>query len=196
MVPLVTVDLDPGPEAALRPITRAEYDAMVEHGFFEGERIELLEGALVAMPPMSDRHAKAVKLLAKWFIRGLGDDLEVGPQTPIGASDLSEPEPDISITEITTARGGHPTRAHLVVEVTLSTHRIDLRIKPRIYAGAGIPDYWVIDLLNRRGIVFTDPAGDRYRSQIEVDPDAVLAFRGVEVDLAELIGPPSPDPTP
>lgn len=184
-VPVASTD---DPHTSVRPLTRAAYDALVLQGHFEGERVELLEGVLVQMPPMSDRHARAISLLTKWLVRGLPDDLEVGPQLPIGASPISEPEPDISVTAPRAVGTGHPTTALLTVEVTLTTHRTDLVIKPRIYAGAGVAQYWVIDLAERRAVIHTDPVGDGYGTVVEVRPPDLLDFRGVRIDLADLLG--------
>lgn len=172
----------------LRPLTRREYDAMVELGFFEGERVELLEGVLVRMASMGDRHAKAVKVLTRLFVRGLPDHYEVGPQTPVAATDLSEPEPDISVADVVPAGHGHPRTAYLAIEVCRTSHRVDLRIKPRIYAQAGIPSYWVFDLRADRVVVHTDPGEDGYATVSEVGPDAVLTFEGVEVPVADVLG--------
>lgn len=188
MVHTMNVAIPTDPAVALHPMSRALYDDLVGRGVYDGERVELLEGVVVRMPPMRERHARAIKLLARWFIQGLPDEYEVGPQTPIGASDYSEPEPDISITDVMAAGDDHPTTAYLVIEVTLNTHRTDLRIKPLIYAAAGIPVYWCMDLRARRAVVHTDPVEGRYTSVVEVGPERVLTFMGVQVPLHDLLG--------
>ncbi|MEE8602258.1 Uma2 family endonuclease [Euzebya tangerina] len=175
------------PQTSVRPLRRETFEALVEQGHFAGERVELLEGVLVQMPPMSDRHARAITLLTKWLVRGLGDDVEVGPQVPLAASAFSEPEPDISVTRVRTVGSGHPQTAELAIEVTPSTHPTDLEIKPVIYAAAGIPQYWVIDLAADRAVVHSDPGDDGYAQIAAVHAPATLMFRGVSIDLAELL---------
>lgn len=189
MVQPVHVATTYDPAVSVRPLSRAEYDAMVSQGLFEGERIELLEGVLVQMPPMEEPHARAIVLLNRWLVRNLPDRFEVRPQIPLAASDYSEPEPDIAVTDFGPSTGEHPSTAHLAVEVTWSTHRTDLVIKPRLYAAAGIPRYWVVDLRNRRVVEHTAPAGDAYTTVVTHGEGALLEFEGVTIDLAELLGP-------
>ena len=123
----------------------------------------------------------------KWFVRGLADHYEVGPQLPIAASGISEPEPDISVTIPRQIGAGHPRTAALAIEVTLSTHRTDLCVKPRIYAGAQIPTYWVVDLLGDRVIVHTVPVDGDYTVVEEVGRNGTLDFEGVSVDVEVLL---------
>lgn len=188
MVRPMPIAVTDDPNTSVRPLTRAAFDSLVSDGHFADERVELLEGVLVRMPPMSDRHARAIALLTRWFVRGLPDQFEVGPQLPIAASDLSEPEPDISVTLPRRVGAGHPRTAALVIEVTLTTQRTDLGIKPRIYAGADIPIYWVVDLATDRVVVHTQPVEGMYTVVDEVTEPAVLGFEGVAIPVAELLG--------
>jgi Uma2 family endonuclease len=177
------------PAVRVRPLSRAEYDLLVEQGHFDGERVELLEGVLVEMPPMSDRHARAILLLDRWLQKGLPDRFAVRPQLPFAASSHSEPEPDVSVTDFGPLTGDHPHAAYLAIEVTLSTHRTDLVVKARLYAASGIPRYWVVDLKNRRLVEHTAPAGDTYTSIVAHPAEAVLTFEEVTIDVGELLGP-------
>ncbi len=174
------------PAVAVAPLSRAAYDQLVELGHFVDRRVELLEGVLVEMPPMSDRHAMAIVLLTRWFARGLDDALALRPQVPLAASDYSEPEPDIAVVRMSTDPG-HPTTALLAVEVTLSTHHTDLVVKPAVYAAAGIPRYWVVDLAAGRLVEHTSPGPDGYADVVVHHPPTVLTAEGVEVDLAQLL---------
>ncbi len=175
------------PATRVHPLSRAEYDQMVERGFLEGERVELIEGVLVRMPPMSDRHASAIILLNRWFSTGLPDRFVVRPQVPFAASDYSKPEPDIAIADFVPRAGEHPSHLHLAIEVTLSTHHTDLVVKPHLYAAAGVPRYWVLDLAAGRLVEHTDPQGEEYRTIVAHGPDAVLTFEGIDVDVARLL---------
>jgi Uma2 family endonuclease len=127
-------------EAAwLRPLSVAEYHRMVDAGVFdEDERLELLEGMVVAMAPQGIPHVKAITTLARLMWRVTeGTDLEVRPQNPLTLA-RSEPEPDLAITETRARwpRGRHPETALLVVEVASDSLRRDLGPKVAIYAEA------------------------------------------------------------
>jgi Uma2 family endonuclease len=190
MVSTVHVVTAADPATSVLPLSRAAYDLLVERGQFDGARVELLEGVLVQMPPTSDRHARAIALLDRWLQKGLPDRFEVRAQLPFAASDHSEPEPDVAVTDFGPATGGHPSTAHLVVEVTLLTHHTDLVVKPRLYAAAGIPRYWVLDLRGDRLVEHTDPTGDGYDTVVVHGASAVLHVEGVAIRLTELLGPP------
>ncbi|MBX3191389.1 MAG: Uma2 family endonuclease [Labilithrix sp.] len=92
--------LDPmqlAPET-VRPIARAEYDRMVSLGLFEDdERIELLYGVLVRMPPQDPAHSVVVQILTNRLVLALASRATVRAQLPFAASDDSEPEPDIAV---------------------------------------------------------------------------------------------------
>jgi Uma2 family endonuclease len=153
---------DPGVTRA--PLTRAQYDVLVEQGAFQGQPVELLEGELITMAPQGPPHARGIDLLARRLDRLLlaahGEAYAVRQEKPFAASDLSEPEPDIAVVDLADAAWGladHPSAAHLVVEVADSSRRIDLAHKPRVYGGSGVPVYWVVDLARRRTVVHRDP---------------------------------------
>lgn len=115
---------------------------------------------------------------------------EIGVGTPIAATDLSEPEPDLAVFPPSYSyRRRHPRQASLLFEVSDTSLCRDLAIKSRIYARAGVPDYWVVDLVDRLVIVHRDPRGDAYaevtghtdgviralrHSQVAIDVDALL----------------------
>src|SRR5690242_20819821 len=81
----------------IRPISRREYDRMVELGMFEDEKLELLRGTLVTMSPQKWPHAVVVEWLTEKLIRGLDPAYSVRPQLPFAADEWSEPEPDIAV---------------------------------------------------------------------------------------------------
>jgi Uma2 family endonuclease len=76
--------------------------------------------------------------------------------------DRSEPEPDLFLIDLDAPRPYHPGTAKLVIEVAVSSQRRDLRTKPPIYARAGVPLYWVIDIDARRAVVHREPGPDGY----------------------------------
>src|SRR5207249_1079206 len=122
----------------IRPISRKEYDRMVEVGILdEDERCELLRGAIVTMSPQKWHHAAMVSWLNEQLIRQLDTSYEVRPALPFAADDWSEPEPDIAVTRKDHARREHPSAVFLIIEVAESSLRKDRKIKTGIYAEAG-----------------------------------------------------------
>ena len=82
---------------------------------------------------------------------------------PLSIGD-SEPEPDLTVITRGTKQPYHPATAALVIEVAVSSQRRDLRTTPAIYARAGVPTYWVIDVEGGRAVAHTEPGPDGYAS--------------------------------
>lgn len=141
-----------------------EYRRLVEAGVFdEDARIELIDGLIVDMSPKGRAHENAIAWLARTLITATDPavfDVRIASPLTLGAS---EPEPDIAVIAAAAPRPHHPSTASLVIEVASSSQQRDLVEKPRVYAAAGVPDYWVIDLDARRAVVHGDLAADAYR---------------------------------
>ena len=129
--------------------TREAYDRAVEAGVFgPDDRLELIDGQLLAMTPQGSRHAAIVDLTGDVLREVFGADHRVRMQCPLVAGDDSEPEPDLAVVP-GSARDyldAHPTGALLVVEVSDDSLRRDRLIKQRLYARHGIPEYWILAL--------------------------------------------------
>jgi Uma2 family endonuclease len=170
---------------ATRRWTRAEYDRLIEIGFLSpGERVELLNGQLAVREPQSERHASAMRRVARALRAVLGDEWQVDSQLPIALDDMSEPEPDISVVPRAPDdyAAGHPTRPLLIIEIADSSYRIDHGYKSALYARAGIPEYWLVDLACDRVEIHRDPApvpdsplGARYTTFRLADRPATIA---------------------
>jgi len=174
----------------LRPVRRNEYYRMAELGFFEDERVELLGGVIVKMSPIGPPHAGIEALLNEHLVKALPSHLIVRPNLPIALSDISEPEPDLAIVPRTKATDDHPSNALLLIEISDSSLAKDRGIKAKLYADAGVPDYWVIDVNAMTIEVYRDPAGTGYRSVERHDASTrVTALRIPEVTvcLADLL---------
>ena len=159
-LPLVTDD--PAP----RLWTRDEYHQLAEQGYFDGQRVELIEGEIVVMSPQGINHVVAVHLIAKALEKAAGDAYWVRLRAPISLSNLSEPEPDITVVP-GAPRDYHetPRTTLLAVEVGDSTRGYDLRRKAKLYAAsAGVPEYWVVDLIDRVLYVMRQPQNGEYQS--------------------------------
>jgi len=193
MLPLQhVVTLDGISTEAVRPISRVEYDRLIEMGWFADERLELLGGVLVTMSPQKPPHAGTVAALHERLTRTLGDRAHVRCQLPLAATDDSEPEPDLAVVTRADYRTAHPTTALLVIEVADTTLDRDRR-KAALYAAAGVPDYWIVDLAAGRLHVHTapDPAAATYASVTQHRPGetvAPAAFPDVPLALADILG--------
>ena len=128
--------------------------------FRDDERIELLDGELISVPPPSPPHSESTDRVASIFYRRFGERARVGSQRPVMLDDYSEPEPDIVLIqnrgdEYYTRHPG-PGDVLLVVEVSLSSLGHDRGKKLRAYARTGIVEVWIVDLVHRRVEVYTD----------------------------------------
>src|SRR5436190_16797854 len=140
--------------------TRAEYDRLVEIGVFPpGDPVELLGGDLVVSEPQTSAHYTAIGLVDSALRAALGREWLIRSQGPLALDDESEPEPDVALV-----RGGwrdysqeHPARPVLVVEVALSSLRLDREHKGSLYARAGLGDYWILNLVDRVLEVYREP---------------------------------------
>ncbi len=146
-----------------RPLRRVEYEQLVAYGVFEDERVELLEGVIVEMSPQDPRHSAVLQRLSRAFAQ-LSAACDVRTQMPLAISERSLPEPDLAVVPAGEYESAHPTTALLVAEVASSSVQKDRRIKGELYARAGIPEYWLINLQNDVVEVHTQPSASGYTS--------------------------------
>lgn len=174
----------------LRTFRRAEYDALTERGFFADERIELLDGVIVEMSPQGAPHARVIQKLTMLLAPALQGRADLRVQSPLAVSDDSEPEPDLAVVEPDTGDVEHPHTAHLVIEVSGDSLRTDRLIKTRLYAAAGVPEYWIVNLTARVVEVHTEPGADGYARKYTVQPADTItlrAFPQLTVRVAEFL---------
>jgi Uma2 family endonuclease len=181
---LKPADLEPD---RVRPLLRVEYDRLVESGAFEDERVELLEGMLVTMTPQDAAHAYTVQRLAELLAVALHGRAAVRVQSPLALADDSEPEPDIAVVPIRDYSAHHPTEAHLVVEVATTSARRDRFVKAPLYARAGIPEYWIVDVKSRALRVCRGPANGELTDISVHGSDGTLRLLGFS-DVAIALG--------
>ncbi len=150
-------------ETRTRRFSRAEYERLIDLGVFQpGEAIELIGGELMVAEPQGAAHYTAIMKTAKALEAAFGSGWHARTQGPIGLDDDSEPEPDVAVVP-----GGpddygraHPSRPALTVEVAESSLGVDRERKGSLYARAGLPDYWVLNLVDRVLEVYREPAPD------------------------------------
>jgi Uma2 family endonuclease len=176
----------------LRPLSRIEFDQLAEMGAFENERVELLRGAIVVMTPPDPPHSHAVMWMQDLLARYLGERVMVSCQNPLAISDYSEPQPDIAVLPRRDYSAHHPTWAHLLVEVADSSLRKDRRVKREIYAEGGVPEYWIVNLVERVVEVYREPVDGHYTREERIGPGGVLRpaeFPDVEIPVDTIIPP-------
>lgn len=180
--------------------TRAEYERLVDIGFFRpGEPLELIGGDLLVAEPQGSPHMVAIGLAHDALRAAFGSGWVVRIQGPIALDDESEPEPDLAVAPGTPRSylGGHPMRPVLVIEVAESSLGLDRDTKGSLYARAGLPDYWVVNLVDRVLEVYREPVIDstarfawRYgRAQVlgPLETVSPLALPGRRIAVADLL---------
>ncbi len=172
-------------------VSLEEFHRMVEAGVFpEDSRLELVEGDLVEMSPIGKRHAAKVAKLTALFGPLVPQKAILFVQSPlvVGNSELYpdlallKPRPDFYEERLPEAQD-----ALLVVEVAETSLRHDLEVKLPLYAKAGIPEVWVVDLVREKVHVFRKPQGEGYGEGETLGPGLKLAFLGVEISTEELL---------
>jgi Uma2 family endonuclease len=172
--------------------TRQEYERMAGAGFFPPEaRVELVEGVVYDMAPQSGAHTTGVHLMGE-ALRPLFPSCYLRVQSPLSLGGLSEPEPDLAIVEGSTRdyRDAHPTAALLVVEVADQSLRHDREHKLPIYAAAGIPEAWILNLRKKLLEVYREPRDGSYRVRMILragDSIAPLARPDASLAVADLL---------
>lgn len=153
------------------------YHDLVDSGFFaDGERAELIEGVLVAMSPKGREHDNAVEWLNAQFMRALGGRVRVRVQSAMTFPPLeSEPEPDLVIAALDAPAPRHPSEALLIVEVAASSLPYDREVKRSLYARAGVPEYWIVDLAGGAIERSIDPGPDGFGTTDRLTAPETLA---------------------
>ncbi len=140
--------------------TRAEYERLIEDGYFAPtERVELVDGEILAMTPQKSRHSAVVVMMHEGLRVALSAQGHVRAQLPLALDPASEPEPDVAV--VTGAPRDYldaqPTSALLVVEVADTSLAFDRKAKGPLYAKAGIPEYWIANLVDNVLEVYREP---------------------------------------
>jgi Uma2 family endonuclease len=171
--------------------TPEAYHRLVESGGFDDDtHIELIDGLLVDMSPKSPAHENVIEWLDDRLQHTLDRErfrIRVAMALSLGTS---EPEPDVAVVARGAPQPYHPASAALVIEVSASSLGHDLRVKPIVYARAGIPLYWVVDLDGRRAVVHSQPGPDGYAHIETHGPDGELAAPHIGISriaLADLL---------
>ena len=180
--------------AARRRFTRKEYYRMAEAGILrEDDRVELIKGEIIEMSPIGRRHKAFVLNLTQLLVGRPAGRALVNVQSGVVLSDDSEPEPDIAVLRRRDVpykeREAHADDVLLLIEVAESSLAYDRSTKLRLYAEAGIPEYWVVDCGAETVEMHRGPDPDGYREVRLVTGAATLtlgAFPDIELRTTDI----------
>jgi Uma2 family endonuclease len=155
-----------------RLFTVDEYYKMAEVGILRpDERVQLIEGKIIEMPPSGSEHADLVDSIAERFGDRLRPRARIRVQNQLELAELAHPEPDVALIRRPVPGQRSYRRTHpglsdllLIVEVSDSTLRFDLGEKALMYARHGVTDLWVVDVSGDRVVVHREPTADGYAS--------------------------------
>jgi Uma2 family endonuclease len=169
---------------------------MAEAGLFsEEERIELIDGEILEMTPVGDRHAGCVNRANAFMVEAFGRKAIVSIQNALRLNIYNMPQPDVVVlkprADFYEAGGPTPADVLFLIEISDSTFRRDRNIKLPRFATYGIREVWIEDLKHDLILVFRDPEGNQYRTQLTFrrgDSISPLAFPKVTFRVDDLIG--------
>ena len=181
--------------ADLTRYTVERYFTLVEEGVLEPEdRVELLEGVVVSMSPRNPRHDTVIALVAEALAVAVSQRAAIRVQSSVIIGRYSAPEPDVAVVSGKTRdyMTAHPSTALLIVEVADSTLPQDRLTKSRLYAAAGVPEYWIVNLRDGCVEVWREPdvAARSYASLTTArtgERIELVALPGASVAVADLL---------
>ena len=178
-------------------MTKSTYYQLAQAGVFDGQRVELLDGGIIALPRQSHEHVKAISRIDTFLRGAFGPAHWVRVHGPLDISERSQPEPDIAVAELSLEEySDHPASALLVVEVSDGTVKYDRR-KGAYYASSGTPEYWILNLKDRQLEAYREPRADeetetgwsyaQRRVLSESDEVSPLASPAAVIRVAEML---------
>lgn len=195
--------MSPGPPASTGPRpyrwTCEEYRTLRTAGRFNDKRVLLIDGVILTMPLPDPPHNLSVGLIDDWLRTVFTTGYHVRNQMAFDVGTENDPGPDLAVVAGSRRDLGNrqATSAVLVVEVADSSLDLDTTTKAELYATAGVPDYWVVDLEHRTLHIFRDPeplpaglGATAYRTRRSYGSDETvepLAAPGANVKVADLL---------
>ena len=169
----------------------ADYHKMIEAGILRDRNIQLIDGELIEMSPEGVIHAAYGGSVTDYLRQILLGKAWIREAHPITLSN-SEPEPDIAIVKLPKSKyfQNHPTPQDIfwLIEISDTTLAYDLSKKKEIYALENIQEYWVLNIKDKKLIVFTKPKNNNYLSRLELSEGLVkpVAFSNISISIAKL----------
>jgi Uma2 family endonuclease len=179
--------------------TRDEFFQMLDLGWFQDKRVEMIGGEVIEMAAQLDLHLASVTLTGDALRAAFGAGYWVRAQGSLDLSPHGIPSPDLAVTQGSPHAAARTISksALLVVEISDTTLAYDRYHKAPLYAAGGIADYWIVNLVQRQLEVYRDPVADstqpfgfRYNSRTILDPpDKVspLAAPQAQITVADLL---------
>ena len=186
----------PAVTRSTRRFTVAEYYRMAEVGILQpDERVELIKGEIIVMPPIGDRHAMEVRQATRVFYRIAGGTVIISVQNPVHLGEHFQPQPDVALLRFREDNyPAHPTPADilLVIEVSDTSLNYDRNVKVPLYAGAGIVETWLVNLESDYIEVYRQPSPEGYQQSVifrRGDKIAPVSRPDLELNVADLLPP-------
>lgn len=182
----------------LHRFTVDDFHRMAEAGILgEDSRVELIRGRIVDMAAIGSAHMVAVNRLTRLLVAAVGDRGVVSVQNPVRLDDASEPQPDVAVLRPGADDIGAPIpRASdvlLLIEVADSSLHEDRGEKATLYAASGVPEYWIVNLIDHVFEVYRRPGEGGYQEVGPVAPGGELEIAmlpGVRLAVSLLLGTP------
>ena len=180
-----------------RAIDLASYERMASAGVLDGQgRLELIEGALVAIPPQGIPHMATIMALMRLLIPLAADRAEVSVRATFRLGEINAPEPDVALLRpradrYRTAPAPKPADVLLLIEVADSSLRFDREVKAPLYARHSIAEYWIVDLEGAAVLVHRDPQPEGYASLRTARAGERLDLPGLpdaQIAVADILG--------
>ena len=177
-----------------RRFTRAEYYRMAEAGILaEDDRVELIEGEIVQMSPIGRLHKAFVGNLSQLLSMRFAERAVVWTQNPIILTDDTEPQPDVTVLRRRAPsyreRDAYAEDVLLLIEVADTSLAYDRTTKLRLYAEAGIPEYWIVDCTTEAVEIYRTPGPNGYRDLTRASGTTTLnlpGFPDIQLATAEI----------
>lgn len=178
------------------PFTVGDYHRMAETGVLRQDaRVELLDGQVVQLSPIGSPHAGCVNRLNQMLAQAAAGRATLGIQNPVVLDNFSEPQPDVTVLKYRSdgyaARHPSPADVLLLIEVMVTSGDIDRDVKIPLYARAGIPEVWLVDLDADTVEVYREPGEDGYavvRTATRDDALVPLHLATVTLSGADILG--------
>lgn len=174
-------------------LTVDEYYRMAEEGILAPDaRVELINGVILDMAPIGNRHMGVVNHLTDLLTHATRSFAIVQVQGPLRLGQYSAPQPDLLLLRRRAdfyRNGAHVTDTLLAIEVSDTTFRYDRRVKVGLYAEHGVPELWLFELAAHRLHTFSDPRDGEYQSiAVHDEPGEVtLAAHPCSIDLSGVL---------
>lgn len=170
-----------------------DYHQIIQTGLLDDRPVELLAGEIVKMSPEGEPHAFFSSETGSYLTRVLGDRAFLRHAKPITLPNQSEPEPDLAIVQPLgreyLSHHPYPENIFWVIEYANTSLEKDSTLKYHIYAEAGIPEYWLVNLQTRELIIYRQPKGRDYGSKMTLKEGEIspLAFPDVTIPIEAII---------